>query len=196
VFQADPVCWTEVPESTRILGNQRNRWQRGLLQVLSYNLPLIGNPRYGAIGLFALPYYVLFEAFGPVIEAAGYVVTAGALWYGLIDWQGAEILFLVALVYGSLISLAAVALEEVSFRRYLRLKDLMLLIVLGLVENFGYRQLTTWWRLRGTIDYFRGKSGWGAMTRKGFASPAAPGNTTAADASSADAAPSSPERAA
>jgi cellulose synthase/poly-beta-1,6-N-acetylglucosamine synthase-like glycosyltransferase len=171
VFQADPVCWTEVPESLRILGNQRNRWQRGLMQVLSYNLSLIGNPRYGAIGLFALPYYVVFEAMAPLIETAGYLVTAGALWYGLMNWQNAQILFLVALVYGTLISLAAVALEELSFRRYTRLQDLLLLIVLGLVENFGFRQLTTWWRLRGTIDYFRGKSGWGAMTRKGFGAP-------------------------
>ena len=194
VFQADPVCWTEVPESRSILGNQRNRWQRGLMQVLRYNLPLIGNPRYGSIGLFALPYYVLFEAMGPLIEAAGYFVTAGALWYGLIDLQGAKILFLVALVYGALISLAAVALEELSFRRYIRLQDLLLLIVLGLVENFGYRQLTTWWRLKGTLDYYRGKSGWGVMTRKGFASPSAaaekaptqPGTSTDSPGASTD----------
>jgi cellulose synthase/poly-beta-1,6-N-acetylglucosamine synthase-like glycosyltransferase len=168
VFLPDPVCWTEVPESRRILGNQRNRWQRGLFQVLSYHQRMIGNPRYGIIGLFALPYYVLFEALGPIVEVAGYLITIVALYYGLVNWRYAEMMFLLAIVYGALISLAAVALEEVSYRRYRRLSDLLMLVALGIVENFGYRQLTAWWRLKGTWDFLRGKGGWGAMTRKGF----------------------------
>jgi cellulose synthase/poly-beta-1,6-N-acetylglucosamine synthase-like glycosyltransferase len=168
VFLPDPVCWTEVPESRRILGNQRNRWQRGLFQVLGYHRRMIGNPRYGVVGLLAMPYYVLFEALGPIIEVSGYVVTAGALFYGLIDWRYAELVFLLSVVYGTLISLAAVVLEEISYRRYRRVSDLLLLIALGVVENFGFRQLTTWWRLKGTYDFLRGKGGWGAMTRTGF----------------------------
>ena len=44
-----------------------------------------------------------------------------------------------------------------------------MLAALGILENFGYRQLTTWWRLKGTMDYFRGRQGWGRMVRKGFA---------------------------
>ena len=55
VFLPDPVCWTEVPESRTILGNQRNRWQRGLFQVLGYHRHMIGNPRYGIVGMLALP---------------------------------------------------------------------------------------------------------------------------------------------
>jgi cellulose synthase/poly-beta-1,6-N-acetylglucosamine synthase-like glycosyltransferase len=168
VFLPDPVCWTEVPESTKILGNQRNRWQRGLFQVLGYHRKMIGNPRYGVVGMVALPYYVLFEALGPLIEISGYVVTIGALYYGLINWRYAELMFLLSVVYGTLISLAAVVLEEISYRRYKRVSDLLLLIGLGVVENFGFRQLTTWWRLKGTYDFLRGKGGWGAMTRTGF----------------------------
>ena len=168
VFVPDPVCWTEVPESIKILGNQRNRWQRGLFQVLGYHRKMIGNPRYGIVGVLALPYYVLFEALGPVIEISGYVVTAGALYYGLVNWHYAELMFLLSVVYGTLISLAAVVLEEISYRRYQRVSDLLLLIGLGIIENFGFRQLTTWWRLKGTYDFMRGKGGWGAMTRTGF----------------------------
>jgi cellulose synthase/poly-beta-1,6-N-acetylglucosamine synthase-like glycosyltransferase len=172
VFLPDPVCWTEVPESRHILGNQRNRWQRGLFQVLGYHRNMIGNPRYGIVGMLALPYYVLFEALGPMIEISGYLVTAAAIYYGLVDWHYAELMFLLSIVYGTLISLAAVVLEEISYRRYRRVRDLLLLIGLGIVENFGFRQLTTWWRLKGTYDFLRGKGGWGAMTRKGFGTPA------------------------
>ena len=82
VFQPDPVCWTEAPESTAILANQRNRWQRGTLQVLAAHAPMIGSARYGAVGLFALPYFAVFEAAGPVIEAAGYMVNGIGVAYG------------------------------------------------------------------------------------------------------------------
>ena len=169
VFQPDPVVWTEAPESVAILSRQRNRWQRGTLQVLSAHAAMIGNPRYGRIGLVALPYYALFETVGPVLEFAGLVLSVAGIALGMIDWQMAWLLFLAAIVYGTLNSVAAVLLEELSFRRYLRLRDVALLLVVALVENFGYRQMTSWWRLRGVIDYLRGKSAWGVMTRKGLA---------------------------
>lgn len=171
VFQPDPVCWTEVPETRKILGSQRNRWQRGTCQVLTYHLPMLFNPRYGSIGLLAMPYFLIFEAIGPVIEVAGYLVTALAVVFGLLDVVFAELLFLAAVVFGALISLSAVLLEEMSFRRYPRLRHLLLLAALGVLENFGYRQLTTFWRLRGVIDFVRNKHGWGVMTRRGFAAP-------------------------
>ena len=64
-FIADPVCWTEAPSSLAALRTQRERWQRGLLQVL-WRLPRHdGPPRYGSVGMFALPYFVVFEAHRP-----------------------------------------------------------------------------------------------------------------------------------
>jgi len=72
-------------------------------------------------------------------------------------------------VYGSLLSVASVALEELSFRRYPKVTDLLRLAAYGVLENFGYRQLATWWRIVGIVDYFKGKQGWGTMKRKGFA---------------------------
>lgn len=171
VFQPDPVCWTEVPETLAILGSQRNRWQRGTCQVLSYHLSMLLNPRYGSIGLLAMPYFLIFEAVGPLIEVSGYLVTALAVAFGLLDVVFAQLLFLAAIVFGALISLSAVLLEEMSFRRYPRLRHLLLLAALGILENFGYRQLTAYWRLRGVIDFVRKRRGWGVMTRQGFARP-------------------------
>ena len=169
VFQPEPTCWTEAPESLRMLARQRNRWQRGTLQVLGYHARMLFNPRYGVIGLLAMPYYLVFEAAGPVIELTGYVLTALAIPFGLLDWRFAELFFLAAVVYGSLLSVASVALEELSFRRYPRVTDLFRLAAYGVLENFGYRQLATWWRIVGIVDYFKGKQGWGTMKRKGFA---------------------------
>jgi cellulose synthase/poly-beta-1,6-N-acetylglucosamine synthase-like glycosyltransferase len=167
-FQPDPVVWTEAPESLATLAGQRNRWQRGTLQVLAGHASMIGNPRYGRIGLLALPYYLIFEAIGPVLELAGLVATVAGIALGLLDWRMAQLLFLAAVLYGTMISVAAVLLEELSFRRYLRLADVGRLLVAAVFENFGYRQLTTWWRLKGVIDYLKGNRGWGTMTRKGL----------------------------
>jgi len=168
VFQPDPVCWTEAPETIRGLARQRDRWQRGTLQVLSRHWRMFGNPRYGALGLFVVPYYVVFEGIGPIIELFGYVVTIAGAALGLISWRFAELLFLAAVVYGAMISLASVILEEVSFRRYPRLRDLLVLGLYGVLENFGYRQLTTLWRARGVFRFLMGRRDWGTMTRKGF----------------------------
>ena len=169
VFQPDPVCWTEVPESPRILGNQRNRWHRGTMQVLTAHAQMVGSARYGAVGMFAMPYFAVFEAASPIVESFGYILNAAALLFGLVDVVFAQLFFLAAIVLGALISVTSVLLEEVAFRRYPRTRDLVLLLVIGVLENFGYRQLTTWWRLKGTWDYFRGRQGWGQMVRRGFA---------------------------
>ena len=171
VFQPEPVCWTEAPETIRLLARQRNRWQRGTLQTLGFHSRMLFNPRYGVVGLFSMPYYLVFEALGPIIEVGGYVMTALAVALGLLDWRFAELLFLAAVLYGALLSVIAVILEELSFRRYPRLMDLLRLAAYGVLENFGYRQLTTWWRLMGVVDYLRGKQAWGVMTRKGFSKP-------------------------
>lgn len=112
VFQPDPVCWTEAPETRKILGSQRNRWQRGTCQVLSYHMGMTLRPKYGSVGMFAMPYFLIFEAFGPIIEASGYIVTAVAVAFGLIDVVFAQLLFLSAVVFGAMISLTAVLLEE------------------------------------------------------------------------------------
>ena len=73
-FVPDPVCWTEAPESARVLSRQRRRWQRGLAETLWRHKAMFGRPRYGAMGLIALPYFVLFELVGPVIQTISFVV--------------------------------------------------------------------------------------------------------------------------
>jgi hypothetical protein len=55
-----------------------------------------------------------------------------------------------------------------ELRRYPHVRHLIVLTLVAIVENFGYRQLNSFWRIRGYWQYFRGAKGWGQMTRKGF----------------------------
>jgi cellulose synthase/poly-beta-1,6-N-acetylglucosamine synthase-like glycosyltransferase len=63
-FVPDPVCWTEVPETLRVLHRQRSRWHRGLLDTILRHRPMIGRPRYGAVGLLSLPAFVIRGSLG------------------------------------------------------------------------------------------------------------------------------------
>jgi cellulose synthase/poly-beta-1,6-N-acetylglucosamine synthase-like glycosyltransferase len=167
-FIPDPVAWTECPESLAVLGRQRDRWQRGLIQSLMRHRVMLFNPTFGRAGMLAFPYFFFLEMLGPIIELAGYVSFGATVAAGRASPQFTIAFLSVAIVLGGVLSLAAVAMEELTFRRYPRRSDLFRLFFLALVENFGYRQLNAWWRLRGTLSAIRGDEGWGKMTRKGF----------------------------
>ncbi|MDA3822985.1 MAG: glycosyltransferase family 2 protein, partial [Bacteroidales bacterium] len=40
-------CWTEVPETWKALHRQRDRWHRGLIDIILFHRRLIANPKYG-----------------------------------------------------------------------------------------------------------------------------------------------------
>jgi cellulose synthase/poly-beta-1,6-N-acetylglucosamine synthase-like glycosyltransferase len=167
-FVPDPVAWTECPESLRVLGRQRDRWQRGLAQVLTRHRRMLLRRKYGKVGLVAYPYYFFLEMLGPAIELLGYVTFAISAALGLVDGRVVVAFLTLAFLFGMMLSVASVTLEELTFRRYQRTSDLVRLFLLAVVENFGYRQLSTLWRVRGLISAARGSQGWGTMQRKGF----------------------------
>jgi len=167
-FVPDPVAWTEVPESLRVLGRQRDRWHRGLCDVLWRHRRVLFNRRYGSMGWVAFPYFVFVELLAPVVEAIGLIGGVIGLALGMINIPFAILYFLVAYGFGMVLSLATLLLEELSFQRYLGIRDRLVLITWAVLENLGYRQLTVVWRLRGIWKYLRGRTDWGAMERRGL----------------------------
>ncbi|MFB6097769.1 MAG: glycosyltransferase family 2 protein [Salinibacter sp.] len=167
-FVPDPVAWTEVPSTLRVLGSQRDRWQRGLTETMIRHQRMLFNPRYGRIGLIAYPFFYVLETFGPVLEFLGYIVFFISLALSILSAPFAIAFFMVAFMLGLALSLSAVALEEFSFRRYEDSRDFAQLLVLPFVETFGYRQLNAWWRIKGLWSYLRSEEGWGVMERTGF----------------------------
>lgn len=168
-FIPDPVAWTEVPESLRVLGRQRDRWHRGLADVLWRHRDVLGRPRYGTLAFVAFPYFVLVELLAPVVEAVGLIGLVAALALGAVDGSFALLFFLVAYGFGVLLTCLTLLLDELSFPRYTQIRDRLLLIPWAVLESLGYRQLTVYWRLRGLAKFLRGSTEWGVMTRTGFA---------------------------
>jgi len=167
-FIPDPVAWTEVPVTLRGLCRQRERWHRGLISTLISHRSVCFNPRYGRLGFIAFPFFLFGEMLAPLIEVAGYLAFGVSLFLGVVDLEFALLFLLVSVGFGFLLSLWATVLEEVSFRRYPSLRDFFLLIWFSVIEAFGYRQITLWFRLQSYWKYVCRDVRWGVMEREGF----------------------------
>lgn len=167
-FVPDPVAWTEAPETFAALGRQRDRWHRGLTDTLWRHRRLFCAPGYGPLGTVAFPAFVFVEWLGPLVEALGLVALPAGLFLGVVDVSFALLYFAVAYGLGLVFSMIALLLEELTFRRYGRVRHRFRLVLWALLENLGYRQLTVFWRLRGIVGQLRGRTDWGAMRRRGF----------------------------
>jgi cellulose synthase/poly-beta-1,6-N-acetylglucosamine synthase-like glycosyltransferase len=168
VFVPDPVCWTEAPARLDALGRQRTRWQRGLCEALAANRNMLFKPSYGYVGLLAFPYHAILELFGPILEVVGWVAIPSAWVLGFLSTTFLLWYLLLSLALGTLQTVLALFLQEVTYRRYPSAGDLLRLFIYSLFEHLGYHQLTVVWRLRGTFQYLWGSSGWGQQNRVGF----------------------------
>jgi cellulose synthase/poly-beta-1,6-N-acetylglucosamine synthase-like glycosyltransferase len=168
VFVPDPVCWTEVPGNWKMLRRQRNRWHRGMLQSLSRYRRMMFNPRYGMMGLVVLPYFLIFETMGPFIETLGYISVPLAWALGLLNTKFFLLFFVLAVAFGVFLSVAAILLEEISYRRYPSWADLWKLLFCGVAENFGFRQVLAVFKIQAFWEYLRGLRRWGKLERVGF----------------------------
>ena len=167
-FDPNPLGWTQAPEDWLSLRSQRYRWRRGLLQSLWRHRGMIGNPKFGAVALGVLPYLLLFEVFEPLLQVGAFALAGPAFFLGLLDWEYLRLLVVVSLAYGMSVTLMAVLLSDMATRRYMRGRDLALLIAAVVLENCGYRQINAWWSCVGTIQAIRGQTGWGVMHRRAF----------------------------
>ncbi|MFN7252694.1 MAG: glycosyltransferase family 2 protein [Anaerobacillus sp.] len=168
-YVPDPVCWTEAPDSLKILRRQRSRWHRGLYESLWLHKKMIFNPKYGLIGFISMPYFLFIELLSAVIEFIGYLIVIIGLVFSLINIKVALLLFLLSFLYGSILSMSAVLLEEWSLRKYEAKRELARLFFYSLTEAFWYRPLTVIWRFEGFVQaIFKREGSWGEMTRKGI----------------------------
>ena len=160
-------CWTEVPEDVKSLRSQRFRWHRGLIDILYFHRKMIFNMKYGRVGMLAIPYFLAFEAFGPMIEFQGYIMVVLAFFLGVLNSKIALLLFVSTIFLGVIVSLTALLIAERE-THYFRLRDLFKLMLLALLENLGPRQRFSWWRIEGQLRVIFTRESWGTIKRKGM----------------------------
>jgi len=167
VYEPSAVIWTEVPDTARVLRRQRIRWHRGLMTAISDFRAMTFNPRYGPLGMISWAGMFLFEYLAPIIEFTGWIVIPTALFLGALNFQSLVWLILLAFGAGLMTSLAGLLIDEV-YGHYNSPSDTSRLIVMALIENFGFRQMTVLWRMRAMVGG-RSVHQWGNMERRGVA---------------------------
>ncbi|AWV88351.1 glycosyltransferase family 2 protein [Bradymonas sediminis] len=165
---SDPIAYTEAPETLELLGNQRDRWHRGMADTMWRHKAMMLNPKYGPVGLVVYPAYLMFELFGPVIELFGYFWFGAGLIFGFVDLKFAILFLIAAFWLGAMMSVQALLIDNWGFNLFRGAKPRLKLLAAAVFENLGYRQLTLWFRIRGLVKYMVGEKSWGKMTRKGF----------------------------
>lgn len=166
-FVPEPVCWTEAPENLRTLKKQRVRWQQGALEVLFNNVRMLFNPKYGRIGMLAFPLMFAVDVLGPILEFTSYILFPIFYFCGILNIEFMLIFFSLFFVFGIFISVMSLALEEMSLRRFSHVKDLAIMGFIAIIENFGYRQLNSLWRIIGWWRFITKRQDWGEMIRAG-----------------------------
>jgi cellulose synthase/poly-beta-1,6-N-acetylglucosamine synthase-like glycosyltransferase len=168
LFCPDAVCWTQAPDRLDILGNQRKRWSRGTVKNMWQFRSMLFIPKYKTVGFLAMPYTFFFEMLHPYLRFTGFLAVLG---YCLMDMTSYTVLLLFMLanmLISIFFSCGALWIEEISFRRYPKVKDLLKLMAYSVLMTFGYDQLNLWWKFMGHIDYIRNKNTWGVMVRKSW----------------------------
>ncbi len=168
-YAGNANCWTEVPESFRVLRRQRDRWQRGLIDIVLFHNSMIANPRYGKLGMVAMPYYFIFELIGPFIEAEGIILVVFSAVLGLLNFPVVLALFTATILMGIMVSLTSLVISDFD-RPIYSSRDIGRLLALTIIENFGTRQLISLLRVGAYFSAMRKNRGWGAQVRKGFRS--------------------------
>ncbi len=170
-FDNTAVAWTEAPATFRGLANQRFRWAFGTLQCLWKYRGLTFNPRYGVLGMIALPQVWLFQI---ALTALAPLADLLLIWQLISQWiaysqHGAEFsnsdLITVGLYY---IVFVVVDLLAATFGFLMERGEQWSLLWWLPLQRFGYRQLMYYVVVRSISAAIRGAVvGWGKLERTG-----------------------------
>lgn len=170
-FDSSAIAWTEAPASFRALAKQRFRWAYGTLQCLWKYRRLTFNPRFGALGMIALPQVWMFQigltALAPLADLL-------LIWQLFSQWiaysqHGAEFsntdLITVGIYY---IVFVIVDLLAATFGFLMERHEQWSLLWWLPLQRFGYRQLMYYVVVRSISTAIRGGFvGWGKLERTG-----------------------------
>lgn len=166
----DPLCWTEVPESRKILVNQRDRWSRGNFETLLKHREMFFNPKYGRLGMISYPYWFFYEWLAPLLEFFGFFSIILFYYLGILNVKFFVAITSMIYLYSIMFSFYAILWEVYSYNEYNKVKDILILMGCALIEPFVFHPIVVFAAVRGNYKkLFKIQSGWGTITRKGFA---------------------------
>lgn len=172
-YEEDAIAWTEAPDCLHTLAKQRFRWAFGTLQCMRKHIDALFRPRYGALGLVALPnvwiFQILFPLISPVMDlmlvytllVAGLDRLQQPAGYSSTALQ--QVLFYYALFL-------AIDCAAACFAFLLEKKERWRLLWWLFLQRFCYRQVMYYVMIKSVTVAVRGTTvGWGKLDRKATA---------------------------
>lgn len=172
VYAEDAVAYTEAPTTMRMLARQRFRWSFGTLQCAWKHRDMTLRPKYGALGMVALPNLWIFQLFYAAVSPLADLLFVWSLFsvmlakvqhgeeYALLNLESIVTLYAIFLLVDWLAAVIAFLMEP--------REDKTLTWVIFL-QRFTYRQVMYWVVLRSILAAVRGHVvGWGKLERTGL----------------------------
>jgi cellulose synthase/poly-beta-1,6-N-acetylglucosamine synthase-like glycosyltransferase/peptidoglycan/xylan/chitin deacetylase (PgdA/CDA1 family)/spore germination protein YaaH len=170
LFDAEAIAWTEAPDSARGLARQRFRWAYGTLQCLWKHRDMVFRPKYGALGMVALPqvwlFQIIFSVVSPLVDLllVWQIISTGLDYLQHRDQFDSQNLMKVLMFYAVFM---AVDLSAAIIAFAMEKKEKWSLLWWLVLQRFGYRQLMYYVVVRSVSAAIRGPSvGWGRQERK------------------------------
>lgn len=169
-YEEAAIGFTEAPDNMRAFLRQRFRWMYGTLQAVWKHLDTLFRPRFGSLGMLAIPNVLIFQIFfaliSPLIDVLTMLSVAFVAWQryhhpavqsmdGLKRTLFFYALFLTVDLVGSLLAFLLERTEDWKLLRWLP------------IQRFVYRQLMYYVATRAAVTAIRGKIvGWHKVERK------------------------------
>jgi len=169
IYIPEVLCWTEAPSTPKIFITQRDRWARGLFEVIKKHRKLFLNRKYNKVGTVFFPYWVFFEFAAPIVEFLGLIYIVLYLIFGAINWPIAIALAICVYLLGCIFSTIAILMFTKNFKHYSKPSVVVRLVIASYLEPFINHPLLLYGQIKGYLKkIFKVKTTWGTMTRKGF----------------------------
>ena len=145
----NPILDTEPLQNFGTLLRQRMEWQSAMAFTLWNNKNMLFNPKYGRAGMLDMPYLWLFNIIIPVIEALGCITIPVSFAIGLIGLDLLLVFLAVEFIFGTLVSISAIASQQIIEHERPSFKRLMRQTLSAVINNFGYRQFLLFFHVAG-----------------------------------------------
>ncbi|MEO7104388.1 MAG: bifunctional polysaccharide deacetylase/glycosyltransferase family 2 protein, partial [Gemmatimonadaceae bacterium] len=171
-YADDAIAYTEAPDTLKTLIRQRFRWSFGTLQSIWKHRHITFRPKYGALGMIAMPNVWIFQLFYTAISPLADILFAWSLLsvllaryqhgdrYALSNLEDVLKLYLIFLVVDWLAAVVAFLMEPGEEKA---------LTWLVIIQRFVFRQTMYWVVIKSIAAALRGHVvGWGKLERKGM----------------------------
>ncbi|MEZ5692008.1 MAG: glycosyltransferase family 2 protein [Rickettsiales bacterium] len=148
-YDPTAISWTTTPETFKALKNQRLRWYRGNLQALLLHKDMLFNMKYGFLGLFWLPYLLIFGFGSACLEGLMIILLVPSIFY-YASWKFG---MLTVILYG--------LFEVVNILMYVAVlgmeRSMKMNLILAACIMKPYNLFQTWVRLLAMYREMRGE---------------------------------------